>query len=276
MWGGVISDNRMGVDYIIHYECEPKQALTLEGLMGRLKGRDRARAVIRLYRERGDHRPPSQMGFEMTRRRPDGSEETEIIIAQDMLDAAAELTPWEPHCAGCPANLAGHPFGCVGAINYPVSAVAERWLLDQLPDHRHPLVFMLLQGAIREMGYTGEIVAALRASGAFLEAPEPPDRDLEAIRVNGNQVFELLFLSGPIQPAHGSMLLQFFGAISQDLDADVIARLADPPSQAWIDAHIPFLHSPARSDDASIAALKEFFRALHLAYRLGVPVLLDV
>jgi len=267
----------MGIDYVIHYECEPKRTLTLEGLMDRLKGRDRAAKIIELYREQGNHRPPSQMGFELVRRLPDGTEETEVVIVQDLLDAAVELAAWERYCVGCPANRTAMPFGCVGTINYPISSAAERWLLGLLPDHNHPLVFMLLQKALHEMGYTGESAMPLRArSGVFLESPEPLERDLDGVSVTGDQVFEMLFLSGPIRPAHGSLLLQFFGGISPDLEADVMMQLAVPPSQAWIDEHIPFLHTPLASDDASILALKGFFRALHIAYSLSVPVLLDV
>ncbi|HVO68621.1 MAG TPA: hypothetical protein VMT24_01165, partial [Aggregatilineaceae bacterium] len=248
-----------------------------EGLVNRLKGRDRAARIVDLYRDQGDHRAPSQMGFEMVRRLPDGSEETETVIVQDLLDEAAELVACEPYCVGCPANRTATPFGCVGTINYPISSAAERWLLDQLPGHDHPLVFMLLQKALREMGYTGESAVPLRAQrGAFLESPEPLERDLDGVPVTGDQVFELLFLSGPVRPAHGALLLQFFGGISPDLEADIMMWLAIPPSQAWIDEHIPFLHASRASDDASIASLKEFFRALHIAYRLGVPVLLDV
>jgi hypothetical protein len=267
----------MGIDYIIHYDCEPKRTLTLEGLMNRLKGRDRAAKIIELYRDQGDSRSPSQMGFEMMRHTPDGSAETEVMVVQDLLDAAAELEPWEHFCVGCPANRTATPFGCVGAINYPISTAAERWLLDQLPGNDHPLVFMLLQKALHEMGYTGETAAPLRAqSGVFMESPAPLERDLDGMLITGDQVFELLFLSGPIHPAHGSLLLQFFGGVSPDLEASVMMQLAVPPSQAWIDEQVSFLHAPRASDDASITSLKEFFRALHIAFEFGVPVLLDV
>jgi hypothetical protein len=267
----------MGIDYVIQYGCEPKRALTIEGLMGRLKGRDRAARIIQLYRENGDTRPPSKMGFEMARRLPDGSEETEVIIVQDLLNVADELKSWESFCAGCPANRAGAPFGCVGTINYPISSRAERWLLDQIPDNDHPLPFMLLQRAIREMGYSGQATAPLRAqAGVFFESAQALEREFGGFRISGDQIFELLFLSGPIRPAHGSLLLQFLGCVTPDLEADDIMRLGVPPSQEWIDQHIPFLHRPTQGDDVSIATLKEFFRALHIAYRLGVPVLLDV
>jgi len=267
----------MGIEYVIHYDCEPKRALTLEGLITRLKGRDRAAKIIELYRDQGDSRSPSHMGFEMMRRLPDGSAETEVMVVQELLDAAAELDAWEPYCVGCPANRTAMPFGCAGTINYPISKVAERWLLDQLPGSDHPLVFLLLQKALGEMGYTGESARTLRAqNGMFMESPVPLERDLDAMRITGDQVFELLFLSGPIRPAHGSLLLQFSGGISPDLDANAMMQLAVPPSQAWIDEHVPFLHMPRASDDASITSLKEFFRALHIAFRLGVPVLLDI
>lgn len=267
----------MGIDYIIDYKCAPKDALTLAGLMGRLKGRDRAQAVIQLYREEGDQRPPDEMGFEMVRHLPDGSEEVEVIIVQDLLDAAEELIPWEDHCVDCPANQLGVAFGCTGTINYPISEQAERWLLAQLPDNEHPLVFTLIQRMMREMTFTGDTAAQLRANeGVFFEADQAPEHELGHVVIDGNQVFEMLFLSGPIQPAHGALLLQFFGGISQDLDADHMVQLADPPSLAWIDERIPYLHEPGTGDDGTVLSLKEFFRAVHTAYRLDVAVLLDV
>jgi hypothetical protein len=267
----------MGIDYIVDLDCVPKRALTVEGLMSRLKGRDRAEKIIQLYREQGDLRPPQRMAFEMVRRLPDGSEEVELIVVQHLLDAAQELMPWEADCAGCLANAGGQPFGCTGTINYPLSEAGERWLLQQLPDGEHPLIFMLLGRALRDMGYSGEHGAALRAQpGVFLTSAQAPARNLGALTISGDQVFEMLFLSGPIYPAHGALLLQFFGAMPPDLDADVMMQLADPPSGAWIDARLPFLHTPDPRDDPTIAALKMFFYALYVAYCLGVPLLLDV
>jgi hypothetical protein len=267
----------MGVDYLIHYDCEPKRALTIEGLMGRLKGRDRAKAIIDLYRTKGDQRSPKHMGFEMVRRTADGSEETEIIVVQDLLDAADELIPYEAFCADCPANRARKPFGCTGTLNYPISAQAERWLLKQLPDQQSPLVFILLQKMVREMGYSGAAALPIRAQeGVIFELGDTIERSMDGYQLSNDQVFEMLFLSGPIQPAHGTLLLQFFGGISPDLDADVMMQLAVPPSQEWIDDHTPFLHTFGPGDDVSIKAFKEFFHAIYVAYRLGVPLLLDV
>jgi len=277
MRGGSFERPTMGIDYMIHYDCEPKRALSVAGLMARLKGRERAERIIQLYRDEGDARPPREMAFEMVRSAADGSEEREVIVVQDLLDAAAELEPWEHFCVGCPANRIGVPFGCIGTINYPLSLQGERWLLDQLPDHRHPLIFTLLQSAVRERGFSGMSGAGLRTqAGVFFEADEAPERDLESIRLDGNQLFEMLFLAGPIAPAYGSLLLQFFGGIPQDLEADVMMQLADPPAEAWIEQHAPFLLRHEHGDDATVTALKEFVWALYLAFRLRVAVLLDV
>src|SRR5436190_17135818 len=101
----------MGIDHVIDLSCVPKETLTTPGILTRLKARDRAAAIIKLYRDNNDNRSPSEMGFEMVRRRPDGSEETQTIIVQHLLDEADDLTPLEHHCEDCPANRANRPFG---------------------------------------------------------------------------------------------------------------------------------------------------------------------
>ncbi|MCC6804135.1 MAG: hypothetical protein IT319_14740, partial [Anaerolineae bacterium] len=92
----------MAIDYVIDYPCAPKEALTTDGIVERLKARERANAVIRLFRENGDQRPPSEMGFEFTRTNADGEEETRVIVVQEMLDSATELDPLAQYCVGCP------------------------------------------------------------------------------------------------------------------------------------------------------------------------------
>jgi len=71
--------------------------------------------------------------FEFARNLADGTEETRIILVQEMLDLAAELDPLASYCIVCPANVSGEAFGCCGQISYPISSQAEAWLLDQLP-----------------------------------------------------------------------------------------------------------------------------------------------
>src|SRR5262249_17721413 len=111
----------MAIDYIIDYACVPKETLTTNGIVERIKARERANAVIKLFREKGDQRPPSQMGFEFPRTNLNGEKETRVIVVQEMLDQAAELAPLAHYCEGCPANVHNRPFGCIGQIEYPIS-----------------------------------------------------------------------------------------------------------------------------------------------------------
>ncbi|MBZ0302013.1 MAG: hypothetical protein K8J31_19850, partial [Anaerolineae bacterium] len=184
----------MAIDYIIGYDCVPKQTLGTEGILERLKGRERAETIIQLYRQHGDDRSPKEMGFEQVRTAADGSEETQIIIVQHLLDAADELIPLESYCEGCPANRTGDPFGCMGRINYPLSPFGEAWLLNQLPEPTDTLVWLLLRQGIQEFNYDGSTVRALRAAGTtHFSEPRTIQRVLGEIDVNSDQVFEMTF-----------------------------------------------------------------------------------
>ncbi len=267
----------MAIDYVVDYACVPKEALTTEGIVERLKARERAGAVIKLFREAGDNRPPSEMGFEFTRTTLSGEEENRVIVVQEMLDLAAELDPLAHFCADCPANVRGVPFGCVGAIEYPISAAAERWLLDQLPGIDLPLVWLLLRQGVQEMGYDGAPVAALRANPTYFEERRVAGRDMVEFVMTADQVFEMLFLLGAIQPAHAGITLLLFGAIPREVEAgQIVAIMNRTLSEDEIARDFPFQMRIAPDDDRTVAGLKEFFAALYRAWALGVPLLLDV
>ncbi|MHB8626851.1 MAG: hypothetical protein ACYDBJ_19375 [Aggregatilineales bacterium] len=264
----------MSIDYVIDWDCEPKAALTTPGILARLKARDRAEAIIQLYRERGDRRPPAEMGFELARRTPDGNEETQVVIVQDLLDQATPLDPLAAHCAACPANAAGRAFGCFGAINYPLTRAAEWWLLQHLPTVDEPLPYLLLGQALQDSPGLGERAAPSRATpGVIFQTGEVFARRLGEFSVTTNQTFELLFLVDSILPTYAAMLMLFFGVIRRDLEADEMQTLTPAPAD-W-ETHFPFQLSPDPTDDETIAALKQFFAALRIAYGLDVSLSLD-
>lgn len=267
----------MAIDYIVDYACVPKETLGTQGILDRLKARDRASTVIQLYREGGDQRPPSEMGFEMSRNLPDGSEETRVIIVQDMLDEAAELDPLASYCEGCPANVIQRPFGCVSHVQYPLSAAGEVWLLKQLPDPEEPLPWLLLRQAVEEMGYNGVSVETLRTSESYFADPNGFARGLGEFQVSTNQVFEMLFMLGHIQPAHAGILLLFFNAIDRDFEADVLTEVLNRtlPTDELRAMH-PFKHRVEPDDDRTTTDLKRFFSALYHVWSLNVRLLLDV
>ncbi len=265
----------MAIDYVIDYDCVPKQTLGTDGILERLKGEERARTIIALYRRNGDQRPPTEMGFEMVRTAADGSEETQVIVVQHLLDSAAELEPLKQHCAGCPANHVGLPFGCMGKIDYPLSGVGEAWLLNRLPEPTQPLIWLLLRQGIEELGYDGSTVRALREAGrTHFDEERTIYRALGEITVTSDQVFEMTFLLGNLQPNHSGVLLLFFGAIHRDLEADAIMHIGTLPLAER--EMFEFLMQPEDKDDATTAELKTFIHALYIAWKIDVQIILDV
>lgn len=264
----------MAIDFVIDYDCTPKQTLGTEGLLERLKGRRRAQLIIQLYRKKGDDRPPTEMGFEFTRNTPDGQEETQLIVVQDLLDEAAALDEVAHHCEGCPANRLGQPFGCAGFINYPISYAAEEWLLDRLPVPDEPLIWLLLKRGVEAFAYDGNSVQALRRHDAYFERPAASTRRLGEFEISANMTFEMLFTVGHIIPNHAGIMLLFFHVIPRhDLEAEDIMSITPAPADA--ETRHPFKMPPADEDDTTIRELKDFFLALYTAWKLDVPLNVD-
>jgi hypothetical protein len=265
----------MAIDHIIDYDCEPKRQLTTAGILERIKGRERAAMIIKLFRENGDERPPSEMGFEFTRRTPEGEEETQLVVVQHILDEAEDLKPLEHFCRGCPANRSGTPFGCMSFVQYPITGKAETWLLNQLPSIQEPLVWLLLKQGIESFQYDGKTIEALRQQGdTYFEDSQVAVRFLGDFSLNANQVFEMIFMVGDIIPNHGAILLLFYNAIERsELEATDIMQLA--PATPEKIKNFPFLHQIMSADDSATADLKEFFQALWLAWSLNVKLKVD-
>lgn len=273
----------MGIDTVINFPCIPKDVLTTEGILERLKMQDRAEAVIRVYREQGDLRPTTEIGFEVTRRSADGTMSTETVIVSEALESAKELDEVAPHCIGCPANRANRPFGCITTINYPISEAGEIWLLKQLPQDNSPLLHLLRRG-IDEYGYDGETVRQLRQQpGIYFESDESLGRpyvDQELIATT-DMLFEMMFMVGHIQPGHAAILLLFFNVIPRDdLTADDIFWLVNGNTISTdadkTASELPLLLKFSTDDDPSLLDFKHTLHALYIAYTLNVSLLVDI
>ncbi len=265
----------MAIDYVIDYDCVPKQQLGTQNLLERLKDRDRAEAIIDLYRKQGDQRPPSEMGFEYTRRTPEGDDENAVIVVQDLLDEAATLKPYEAHCQGCPANRTGTPFGCTGFIQYPLTEKGESWLLNQLPTPQEPLIWLLLKQGVDNFQYDGQQVAQLRQTDdTYFEARQPARRSLGEFTLTANQIFEMMFMVGNIIPNHAGVLLLFFNAVERErMQADTIMQMT-PATPEKVNEY-PFMHQVLPSDDRTTRELKAFLHALYIAWALNEKLLVD-
>jgi len=272
----------MAIDYIIEYDCVPKRELKSQGILQRLKERARAEEVIQWFRAAGDSREPEQMGFEFTHSTPDDPGDKQLIVVQDLLDHAAALDDYADHCKSCPANRSGQPYGCMGFVEYPITARAEVWLLERLPVPDEPLLWLLLKQGIQKLGYDGASIKALRQSDDDLEAgartyfelPIAPDRRLGQLTVSGDQVLEMIFGVGErVIPNHAGILLLFLGAIERDLEAHEIQEISS--FDEAIRQKLAFdMHAGADADDC-VKELLAFFHALYIAWRLNVSLFVD-
>lgn len=266
----------MAIDYAIEYACVPREQFGTEGILDRLKAAERAQNVIRLFRDGGDQRPPSEMGFEMVRSQPDGSEETRVVLVQEMLDLADELKPFSGYCEGCPANVMGAPFSCSGQIAYPISSQAERWLLDQLPGIEQPIIWLLLREGVVANGYTGDAARSLRVNPAYFEERRVRGRDMGEFTMSADQIFEMLFMVGSITPAHAGILLLLLGAVPREIEAPtVVALMNGTITREQIESEFPFILQDDPGDDGTIRDLKRFFLTLHTAWKLNQRLYLD-
>ena len=272
----------MAVDSVIELDCLPKRVLGAEGILERLKERQRAAEVIAWFRAAGDSRSPDQMGFEFSRSVPGQDSGKQLIVVQDLLDHAAALDEQAGHCLGCPANIAGTAYGCVSFIDYPISANAEVWLLERLPVPDEPLVWLLLRQGIQKLGYDGASVKALREAQPddepgqrrYFELPIAPQRRLGEVRVSSDQALEMILGVGPrIIPNHAGILLLFFAAIDRDLDAPTIQNISsvDRSIRETIDFAMPVRDE----DDACTRQFIAFFHALYTAWKLDKPLYVD-
>jgi hypothetical protein len=269
----------MGIDTVIDYPCIPKDILTTAGILARLKSRLQAETVLKVYREHGDYRPTGEIGFEVVRRSADGTETADTLIVAEVLEEAAVLDEVADHCVGCPVNRTNMSFGCMHTINFPISEVAEIWLLGQLPSAESPLVHILNQG-IETYDYDGESARQLRQqAGVFFEAVDSLGRPYveHDLIVTTDMLFEMMFLVGAIQLGHAAMLMLFLNAIPREnVTPDELFWLLNGTASSDLPQQFPFQMRYAADDDATITDLKSFLHALYLAYTQQVAVLVDV
>lgn len=271
----------MGIDTIIDFPCIPKDLLTTEGIIERLKGRERAEAIIKLYREQGDYRPLAEIGFEMTRRAADGTFQTDTVIVAEALENAKLLDEVAEHCIGCPGNRTNEPFGCIHTINFPISEAGEIWLLRQLPPPGMPLLKILNRG-IEQFGYDGESFRKLRLEqGIYFESEDALARPYvdDDLIFTTDMLFEMMFMVGAIEPSHAVILLLALKAIPRDnLSPETLFWIMNGTWEDGDEAAIelPFLHNTDPDDDSSVRDLKNFLHMLYLAYRQHVRVLVDL
>lgn len=273
----------MGVDVIVDFPCEPKRACGTgpEGtvaLLARIKAANRAEAIAATARKIG--RDPRTMSVTVSIVGPDGPKESTVTVAE-LLAQSEPLKALAPTCAGCPARSSDVAFGCIGYVNYPLSSIAERWLVDRVQPI-DALGGYLCAKAMKDFKYDGAPVQRMRAR-KLLESPRAVEKVLNkgwfsSDTVNGDQLLQAVWCVGPLRPTHCAMVLLWLGALAID---GVVPATADPSALALILS----LADPAeRGKRTSLslgavppdaAGLAAMLTAAYRAWVLGVDVLVD-
>jgi hypothetical protein len=215
----------MAVDWVLSLPCRPKEALgdgdSLAGtdaLLECIKAGNRAAALADLARRSGDSPEGKSVVIRVVR--PGGGVEDQEVRYEDLVAQSRRLGPLAADCAGCPGNVRGRPFGCVGAVNYPIPRAVEEWLAGRLQP-ASAVGGKLFLAAVRDFGYTGEPVRRFRAAGLF-ESDQPVPKRLRggvfsSESVTTDQLFQALFCVGEeLNPGHCLGVLLWLGCLRLD------------------------------------------------------------
>ena len=236
----------MGIDYVIDLDCEPKQALSTEGIVNLVKARSRAETILAMARQNGDNRPPTEITFKIAVNRM-GKMETTDASVQMLLDQASGLEEHRSACANCPANRDNpNGYGCYDSIGYPLEADTEAFLLSRLPDKLDGPAGYMFQSAMNDFAWDGAQAADMRAQGeTFFRQRTAPSRKWSGLSITGDQLFHMMFHVGAIGSSHAMMLCLFFGLVSLGDNADAERAQTVQPQSTNARQMIDFLNTLA-------------------------------
>ena len=262
----------MAIDYVLGAQCGPQQRLGLDHLVSLHRTRILARSALAHMREDGDLREPHEIEIQLTMRKP-GGDSARGVTLQDLLDESAPLDQVSELCKQCPAELP-REFACHRRIRYPIPERVEAWLMARLPTSLGCTAGALLVRGLGEFNWDGAPAAKLRAAGTtYFESRAPYGVRWEGdaggtIEISSDQLFQMMFLVGPLAPTHCLMLALFCGVIPHDTS---LHDLKDAPGRARA---LALANVPSEADP-EIEQLAAFLRALAIAARLDVSILVD-
>lgn len=262
----------MAIDYLVAYPCDAQRTLGAEKLVELHRTRVLARSMLMHMRNDGDSREPHEIEIQLTMRQPEGDSARGVTLA-DLIAESAPLESVSDACKSCPAGFT-HDFGCHRRIRYPIPERVEEWLMARLPTNLQCSAGALLVRGLGEFAWDGAPAARLRASGTtYFESRAPYGVRWEAedgslIEMSSDQLFQMMFMVGPLNPAHCLMLALFTGVIPHDTPLHDLKDGAGR-ERAFARAQLP------TSTDPDIEQLAAFLRALLVGARLEVPILVD-
>jgi hypothetical protein len=261
----------MAIDSVVGVKCEPQKVLGVDRLVNLHRTRILARSALAHMREDGDARDPREIEIQLTTRTTDGDHARGVTLS-DLLAQSAPLDDVAEHCKNCPADMKIE-FACHRRIRYPIPEHVEQWLMARLPENLNCTAGALLVRGLGEFGWDGAPAAKLRAAGStYFESRAPYGVRWESadgvIEISSDQLFQMMFLVGHLAPTHCMMLALFTGVIPHDTNLHDL-KDGEGRARALARSYVP------TEADPEVEQLAAFLRALALAARLEVPILVD-
>ncbi len=248
----------MAIDFALQRPCTARRYTPEVRLRSMVRHRGIAEFAIAQFREKFPHADSetltSKCTVEITVKSPDGTaKQTQVTVGQ-LLDMIAPLSELDGECKGCPANLSGRAFGCIGKVDYPIRKEAEDWLLARLPDDGKDANLVLLLKYLADLGIDGAPVEAQRAKPRVFERKEAAVRKWGGwlgpkMQITSSQLLHMLAFSESIGPEQAQLYSRLLG----------LAKLGSEPGEA--------------SD--AVEQFRVFLRAVNLAARLNAKLAVE-
>lgn len=248
----------MAIDFALQRPCTARRYTPEVRLRSMVRHRGVAEFASAQFREKFPHADnetlTSKCTVEIAVKSPDGTaKQTQVTVGQ-LLDMIAPLSELDGECRGCPANLSGRAFGCIGKVNYPIRKEAEDWLLARLPDDAKDANLVLLLKYLADLGIDGAPVETQRSRSRMFERKEAAVRKWGGwlgpkMQITSSQLLHLLAFSESIGPEQAQLY-------SRLLD---LAKLGSEPGEI--------------SD--AVAQFRVFLRAVNLAGRLNANLAVE-
>lgn len=279
----------MAIDYAVSLDCDAKRhfgngdaARGHLDILERLKARNRAAAFREFATQKGLPEVEPVMTVQTVNEHGLAAQKQISVVELD-----AQARPLDEHasaCTGCPANFLSQPYGCFGAINYPVALAGETWLLSRMQPPG-TMGAQLCAEFMAEFKVTGEAIRRLREAGFYelKKAVSVPliKGFLKNKSLSADQLLETLFQAGgALLPGHCFGILLWLGAIRVDgvipvslEDKTLIQKLMSLSTREKKAEHTKLEIGPPIPGAA--AAFQNLVAALYLCWVHDVPLYLS-
>lgn len=248
----------MAIEFALQKPCSARRHTPEVKLRSMVRHRDVAEFAIARFRAKfplaDEETLTAKCTVEIAVKRPDGTViQTQVTVGrlQDMIAPLGEL---DGECKGCPANVSGRSFGCIGKVDTPLPKDAEEGLLARLPDDAKDAQLAQLFQHLAEQGVDGAPIEDLRSRTRLFERKEAAVRKWGGWfgakrQITSGQLLQMLLLGETVTPEQARLLTRLLG----------LARLKTEPAAA-ADAAQPF---------------RLLLRAINLAGRLEARLAID-